>query len=94
MHTRYIKENTNTNATIIYTNMEFDMIQASLKEKLQDWVDLGIFMVVKAHENELNITNPNIYTLNIRGMVTNECKMIFHELKPYLKLPPDGPSTE
>ena len=64
------------------------------RKKVKRNLDWFILILIKSQGNAFKVTSQNIYTLNLQILMYNELKMVARELKPYLILPPDGPSCE
>ena len=78
-----------------YANMEFKVTtNDSVKDSLQSKRTLVSLMLINAVEVEQRDSQTNKYTVNIRKLITSEFKMIINELRPFLLLPPDGPTMD
>lgn len=76
-------------------NMEFKVAtKDSVKDSLQSKRTLVSLVLINAVEVEQRESKTNTYTLNIRKLMTSEFKMIINELRPFLLLPPDGPTLD
>ena len=64
------------------------------RKKVKRNLDWFILILTKSQGNAFKVTSQNIYTFNLQILMYNELKMVASELKPYLILPPDGPSCE
>ena len=73
---------------------DYVLEKQTLRQKVKGDLDWFIIILRKSQENAVESTKQNIYTLNLQILMCNELKMVGNELKPYLILPPDGPSCE
>ena len=79
---------------MIDTAMKLNKLEEDWRKDIRSKLFLSMFVLSKAHENAVYLTKPNTYTLNLQNLISSECSMVLRELMPYLKLPPDGPSSE
>jgi hypothetical protein len=73
---------------------DYGIDQQTLRKKVKQNLDWFILILRKSQGNAFKVTRQNMYTLNLQMLMHNELKMVGSELKPYLILPPDGPSCE